>query len=67
MSVLIIRGIRDERVACAMADVQHRDDAITLIDRIDYPVDVLPAPIKQMTEAIVFGNDRTTGRVLIEA
>ena len=67
MSVLILQGIRDERVACVMADVQHRDDAITLIDQLDYPVDVLPAPKKQMTEAIVFGNDRATGRVLIEA
>ena len=35
-----------ERITRPVADMQHRDDAVVLISRINNPVDVPPAPVQ---------------------
>jgi hypothetical protein len=49
-----------------MPDVEYRDDAVALVNGVDNPVDVRLSPIKQVPQAVVFGDDRRSRRVLIE-
>ena len=47
--------------------MQHRDDAVALVDRVDDPVAISLAPIKQLAKIAAFGNGRASGREFVEA
>ena len=49
-----------------MTDVEYRDDAVALVNGVNNPVHVRRSSIKQVPQAVVFGDDRRSRRVLIE-
>ena len=56
-----------ERLARAVTDVQHRDDATRLVDRVDNPVDVPLVAREKMAERGVFRRNRTSGGMFVGA
>lgn len=54
-------------VLCAMPDVQDSDNAAQLVNRIDDPVTVPPATVKQVTQLAAFENECSSSGVFIKA
>src|ERR1700733_2208057 len=52
---IVIRLVRHEGIPRAVADMQHRDYAVGLVNRVDNPVAVPPAPVKQVATIAVLG------------
>ena len=60
---IVIRLVRHEGIPRAVADMQYRDYAVGLVNRVDNPVAVPPAPGKQVA---VLGGRCASGRVFVE-
>lgn len=63
---IVIRFLRHENIACAVQDMQHRDDAVAFVNRVNNPV-AMPPPVKQVAQIPVFGSGRASGPVFVEA
>jgi hypothetical protein len=67
LSCIVIRFLLHESIASAVTDVQHRHDAVALVNRVNIPVTMPLAPVKQVAEIAVFGSRGASGRVFVEA
>ena len=59
----VIRLVRHEGIPRAVAAMQHRDCAVGLVNRVDNPVAVPPAPVKQVAKIDLLGAGCASGRV----
>src|ERR1039458_5965547 len=48
-----LRALRREWLAGPVTNMQHRDHAAALVNRVNNPVDVPPAAVQQMAESAV--------------
>jgi hypothetical protein len=64
---IVIRLVRHEGIPRAVADMQHCDYAVALVNRDDNPGAVPPAPVKQVATIAVLRGGCASGRVFVEA
>jgi hypothetical protein len=64
---IVIRLVWHEGIPRAVADMQPCDYAVGLVNRVDNPVAVPPAPVKQVAKIAVLGGGCASGRVFVAA